>query len=259
MWTRALLTAGLLLLSGVQFWGQERAEPVLIKRYDKGYSLHSLEDNAAYVVDSAGRGGRVAVRVCSKESLAVALSIASGDPFALTPILQTVYGLKPDRIIYLRSEGCLGPNAELAATELWAVPEGAQLPSSVESIKSSEIRFESIPKNSTLEKGTRSYRAATRQLISRLRTSKETVGIVLGYYYDRPRPVMKRRLVEIRRALEQSGLPHHRYFVSLTPWKAERGVDPPSPEPSYPTISIVEVSIDGSKSKISAEFLTFQL
>jgi hypothetical protein len=239
-----MLTFGLIFLFAVQFSGQRGAEPVLIKRYDKGYSLHSLEDNAAYVVDSAGREGRVAVRVCSKEPLAIAVAIASGDPFALTPIFKTVYGLKPDHIIYLRSEECITPNAEIAATELWAVPVGAKLPSSVESIKSNEIRIESVPKNSTLEKGTRGYREATRQLISRLRTTKSSVGIVLGYYYNRPSPVVKRRLAEIRRALEQSGLPRDRYFVSLTPWKAERGVDPPSREPVYPTLSIVEVSTD---------------
>jgi hypothetical protein len=247
MLTKGLLPFGLLCLSAIQFWGQERAEPVLIKRYDNGYSLHSLEDNAAYVVDSAGREGRVAVRFCSKEPLAIAVAIASGDPFALTPILQTVYGLKPDRIVYLRSEECLGRNREVAATELWAVPKGAQLPSSVESIKSNEIRIESIPRKSTLEKGTRRYRKATRELISRLRTTKEGVGIVLGYYYDHPSPVMRRRLGEIARALDQSGLPSTRYFVSLTPWKPERGVDPRSPEPVYPTLSIVEVSTDRNR------------
>jgi hypothetical protein len=242
MWLRRILPFGLLVLSAGQFWGQHHAAPVLIKRYEKGYSLHSLEDNATYVVDSAGRNGRVAVRVCSKEPLAIAVSIAAGDPFALTPIFQSVYGLKPDRIIYLRSEECLTSNAEVAATELWAVPEGAQLPSSVESIKSNNIRMASVPKNNILKPGTRAYREATRELISRLRTTKRSVGIVLGYYYDQPSPEMKRRLLEIRRALEQSGLPQNRYFVSLTPWKADRGVDPRSPEPVYPTLSIVEMA-----------------
>jgi hypothetical protein len=41
--------------------------------------------------------------------------------------------------------------------------------------------------------------------------------------------------------LEQSGLSGDRYFVDLVPWTGEYGIDPPDPEPRYPSVFIVEM------------------
>lgn len=67
------------------------------------------------------------------------------------------------------------------------------------------------------------------------------VGIVLGYYYDKPSQLMKKRLREVRRGLEKSGVQHSRYFVRLSPWSGERSIDPAEPELVYPSFFVVEV------------------
>jgi hypothetical protein len=240
---KVLLLLGLSFLSIADL--QQGTQPVLIKRYEKGYSLHSLEDNAAYVVDSAGRGGRVVVRVCSKERLPFALSMAAADPFVISTILTVDYHLTPERILYVRSEDCLGPEPDVAATELWAIPDGASLPPSVESIRSSQVRSETIGTAATAE-GTANYRAAVAELIKKLRVKPEAVGIVLGYYYRRPNTSMQRRLRDVRDLLEQSGLSQDRYRIRLMPWNSERSIDPPEPEPKYPSLFIIVVRRDST-------------
>jgi hypothetical protein len=89
--------------------------------------------------------------------------------------------------------------------------------------------------------GSRHYIATAQLLIKRLRTEPRLVGIVLGYYYDAPSELMKRRLREVQRKLRESGIHPNRYFVRLSPWSGERSVDPPEREPVYPSFFAVEI------------------
>ncbi len=241
MHEKVLLLLCLFFLSAADVCGQS-IQPSLIHRYEKGYSLHSLEDNAAYLADSAGSDGAVVVRVCSKERMPLALSLAAADPLIVATILKVDYDFTPERVLFLRSEDCLGSDLAVAATELWAVPEGAVLPTSVESVRSDQVRLESIGTKDELGKGARDYQAATRKLIAELHEKPDAAGVVLGYYYKKPSPVMERRLREVRKLLEQSGLPQDRYCVRLAAWTGERSVDPPDPEPKYPSLFVVEVA-----------------
>lgn len=238
---KASMLLGLFLFSVANVRGQS-VQPILIHRYEKGYSSHSLEDNAAYLADSAGNGGGVAVRVCSQKRLPVALSIAAADPFTVSTILKADYGYTLERIVFLRSADCLGSNPKIAATELWAVPKGAALPASVESVKASQARSEPVGKQGLSAEGARDYRAAVQELTAQLNAKPHATGVVLGYYYNRPTPTMERRLREVRRLLERSGLPQERYCVRLAAWTGERLVDPPDPEPKYPSLFVVEVA-----------------
>jgi hypothetical protein len=65
---------------------QTNIRPILVHRYERGYSLHGLEDAAAYLVDQAGQAGSLGIRICSRESFPIALFTAAADPFLLTPI-----------------------------------------------------------------------------------------------------------------------------------------------------------------------------
>lgn len=238
-----LLLLGLFLLAAANARGQS-AQSVLVHRYENGYSLHSLEDNAAYLADSAGIHGVVAVRLCSKESMPLALSIAAADPFVITASLRVDYDFTPERILFLRSEDCLGSNPMLAATELWAVPQGAAPPASIESVRFDQVRLESIGTEASSTDNARIYRAARRKLIEKLRERPNAIGVVLGYYYREASPVMKRRLCETRNLLKQSGISANRYFVRLMPWIGERSITPSEPEPKSPSLFVIEVAQD---------------
>jgi hypothetical protein len=189
----------------------------------------------------------VAVRVCSKESMPVALSTAAMNPFSIAKWLNDVYNHPPERILFLRSEDCLGSNPKVAATELWTVPKGAALPASVESLKASQVRLEAVGKKDLSAEGARGYKTAVQELTAKLKAKPGATGVVLGYYYKQPSSVMKRRLRAVRELLGQSGLPQDRYCVRLAAWTGERSVDPPDPEPKYPSLFVVEIARDSAR------------
>lgn len=172
----------------------------------------------------------------------LALSIAAMNPFAVARALNLGYNFALERILFLRSQDCLGSKSAVAPTELWAIPKGAALPTFAESIKSSHAQLEILGTKTLLPNGTTNYRLAVRQLGTKLRAAPEAVGVVLGYYFKRPSPQMKRRVREVQKILEQSGLPRDRYSVRLMPWPGERSIDPPEPEPKYPNVLVVEIS-----------------
>jgi hypothetical protein len=246
------LTLVLLLSFSASLPGQSTAkeEAERIRRYERmGSGGDAIMEANSDLMHFAGRpDDRVAVRVCSKGPMPLALSIAATDPFLVAKLLKEGYSYSPDRILFLRSEDCLGSDPKIAATELWAIPKGATLPASVESVRSNQVRLESIGvTENTPVRGARNYRAAVQELITKLRARPQAVGLVLGYYYRRPSLLMQRRLRKVRRLLEQSGLSQDRYFVRLAPWNGEYGTDPPDPEPRYASVSIIEVTRDSAR------------
>jgi hypothetical protein len=218
--------------------------PKLIHRYELGCGYSCAQEAAADLggFEATKLNGRVAIRFCSKEPMPLALTTAAAAYGYVISILEGSYGFTPDRILFLRSDDCIGSHKAVTATEFWAIPKGASLPTSIESFTSSEVKSESIPGNNSGAIGTRNYKMATQQLIKKLRTKEHMVGIVLGYYYDKPSELMKRRLREVLRVLERSGLQQDRYFVLSSPWSGEHSIDPLKPEPVYPSFFIVEVA-----------------
>lgn len=239
----ALIT-GLLLSSSSLFLSQESVRPAakLVHRYERACGYSCLQELAIDLggVHANKNDDTVAVRFCSKESLAVALSTAAASPEYVISILIGSYGYTRERILFLRSEDCLGSDMKVAATEFWAIPKGAALPASVESFKSSQVQIDFLEAKGMIESG-RKYKAALQKLPDRLRNAPDAVGVVVGYYYKNPSPAIKQRLREVEKLLEQSGLPKNRYFVRLAPWTGERSVDPPAPEPKYPSVFVVEL------------------
>lgn len=239
------LIIGLLLSSGVLFSTQESVRPAakLVRRHERACGYSCAQELAIDLggVHASKPDDKVAVRFCSKESLPVALSTASAAYGYVISILTEIYKYTPERIQFLRSEDCLGPDSAVTATEFWAIPNGAALPDSVESVKSDQVRLEPVGTEASSVEGARNYRAAAQELVARLRAKPGAVGIVLGNYYRTPSLVMRRRMREVKRLLQQSGLSRDRYFVGLAPWTGEYRVDPPEPEPKYPSFSLVEI------------------
>jgi hypothetical protein len=182
--------------------------------------------------------------VCSKEPIPFALATAGADPFHIAELLTGGYGYTADRVIFLRSENCLSAKEPLrTATEIWTIPEGASLPSNVEALKSNETKLVSLGKRPA-NRGVRDYNSAIGQLIKNLRANPASRGVVFGYFLKRPSATLQRRLREVTKTLEQSGLPKDRYLVRPMRWNDEVSTYPPDAEPQYPTVSIVEVTRD---------------
>lgn len=234
----------LLLLFGASSAKDDRTRPEakLIHRFERSSGDYGLSEAVIDISMYAHElDGTAVVRVCSKEPLSVALLIAAANPFIVTERLSNKY--PPERVLFLRSEDCLGSYPEVAATELWAIPKGAALPSSAESIKSGQVRLEPVgTKSPPTANGVHNYRVAVEELVAKLHARPKAVGVILGYYYKNPSVVIKQRLHKVQSILEQSELPRNRYFVRLAPWTGEYAIDPPDPEPRYPSLFIVEVS-----------------
>lgn len=220
-------------------------ESKLVHRYETSCGYSCAQELA---IDLGGVYGknpddRVAVRLCSNEPLPVALSTSAAAYSYVISILQGSYGYTPERVLILRAKDCLGSDRTIAATEFWVIPKGAAVPTSVESVKFSQVRVESLG-TQVLIKNRHTYKDALRKLPTMLRAKPEAVGVVVGYYYNQPSPAMKQRLGEARRVLKNSRLPQDRYSVRVAPWTGEHAENPPDAEPNYPSVFVVQISRD---------------
>jgi len=214
-----------------------RSEAKLVHRYEErcGYSCAqelAIDLGGSFAKESSDT---IAIRFCSRESLPVALSTSAAAYSYVITILQDSYGYTPERVLFLRSEACVGSHAGITATEFWAVPKGAALPGSIETTSAKSVRIDSMT-----VKSRRGYQAALKKLQDKLLADSQAVGIVVGSYYKTPSPLMKQRLRVAKEILARSKLPRGRYFVRLVSWTGE--YSPGSPEPEYPNLFVVDVA-----------------
>lgn len=226
--------------------GQESKQPeakLVRNPFAGGDVLHVIQEAALDLKEYAsGTGDMIAIRVCSKEPMPVALSIASASPFIMLEYLEH-YGFSRERILFLRSEDCIGDNLAIAVTEFWAIPKGAAPPPSVESINSSRVKLEVVRTEDTI-KNARGYRVALQELSTKLRAKPKATGVVVGSYYGQLSPILDQNLQKAQRVLEQNGVSSDRFYVRATPLLGERGDDP---EPKYPSMFVVEVARDSAR------------
>jgi hypothetical protein len=239
----------ILFLFGFSVPAQSNAKATarLFIRYEHGAALHRVTENVLTLILSVISEARtkVAIRVCSREPMPLALATAGADPFLIADLLVNAHAYLPERVLFLRSEDCLSSEPK-PVSEIWAIPEGASLPPHVEALKSNQVRFISLGKRPA-DRGVRDYRAALQRLIQDLRANPASAGVVFGYFLERPSPVLRRRLREVTRILEQSGLPRDRYLVRPVAWNDEVSTYPPDSEPQYPTVFVVEVVRDAAR------------
>ncbi|HEV7903689.1 MAG TPA: hypothetical protein VGO96_07600 [Pyrinomonadaceae bacterium] len=236
----------ILFLSGLPVSAQSDAGVTarLFIRYEHGAAQHRIAEDLLTLklsVNSEARA-KVAIRVCSKEPMAFALATAGANPFLIADRLVNAYAYSPERVVFLRSEDCLSTdNASEPVTEIWAIPEGGSLPPQVEALGSNQVRLTPLGKEQ-VNRGTRDYEAALQKLIRRLRANPSSAGVVFGYFLERPSPALQRRLREVARTLERSGLARGRYLVRPKAWDDEVSTYPPDTEPEYPSLFVVEVA-----------------
>jgi hypothetical protein len=141
---RTVIVTSLFLSFVVPSLGQNRTEieaQMVRAPFAGGDALHAIQEVALDLKAQAGAEDRVAVRVCSKEKLPMALVTAAASPFVLREHLEQ-QGIDGQRILFLRSEDCLARDPSIAVTEFWVVPKGAEPPASVESIRSDQAQMQ---------------------------------------------------------------------------------------------------------------------
>jgi len=239
-----ILALGISLLT-LQVLGQSSAgqEPKRAERYEGGASENEITEAAFRLTGfDAKQRDRIAIRVCSKEGIVRAMANASANPFQIADKFINGYAYPPEKVLFLRSQDCASTAKPSATpTEIWAVPEGAVLPQHVEVLTSNRVKLVSLGKR-PLNRGVRDYRPALRELIENLRGNPQNVGMVVGYFLKHPSVALRRRMREVTRLLEQSGLLRERYFVRLTYWPDEVSTYPPDSEPRYPSLFLVEMT-----------------
>lgn len=244
-----LICATILLIGAtVLAFAQEaqRLESIPSRRLvRRGDMYHPLSEIYIDIEGSARNpGDMVAMRICSKEPLSVALFTSVVSPLGIGQnFVRGVNGrlsFPADHVLILRSPDCPVTHAPYVPVEFWGVPKGAALPHSVESIKLCQVKIEAAGADETV-KNLRGYRAALRALVARLRANPELVAVIRGEYYLRPSASIKRALKESERFLEQSGLPRERFFLRLKP---SAYYDPayPKAEPKFPDIIAVQIT-----------------
>lgn len=211
-----------------------------VRRFEKGCGYDCLSEIA---IDIGGLCTKkydevLAIKLCSNEPLVLSLYTSAANPFSVVSSLIDSYGYSPERIIFLRSEECISSTPGIAATEFWVIPKGKAMPGSVESIKYSQMKADSL---TGLWPSAGEYEKAQRELPGRLNKSPESVAIVIGRYIKKPDPVMQRELRKITDMFEKMRVPSNRYYVRLIPWTGEYSESPAEAEPQYPSIAIVEM------------------
>src|SRR5215813_954620 len=102
-----------------------KSEIKLVHRYDNTCGYSCAQELA---IDLGGVYGKkpddtIAVRFCTKDPLPAALTTSAAAYGYAISILESSYGYTPDRVLFLRSEDCLGSNHAITATEFWVIPK----------------------------------------------------------------------------------------------------------------------------------------
>lgn len=226
--------------------GQEvqRPEAKLVRSPFMGGNFADVMQEAA--IDIKGHAGgpedMAAIRICSKEPMPMALVIATASPFIMLEYLEH-YDYSRDRILFLRSENCLGAKHGIAVTEFWAIPKGATPPASIEAIKASQVRLDVLRTRDTI-KNDGDYNAALLKLSSKLQSNPRAIGVIVGFYYKSPSHLLKMNMRKVQRTLRYSKTQQGRYYSHLQKLTGPGTEWPSSSKSKYPDIFIIEVSND---------------
>lgn len=222
----------------------KRPEAKLVRTpFVGGDAMHAIQEAALDLKGYApGEKDAVAIRVCSKRPLPVALSTATASPFIMLSYLEH-YGFSRERVLFLRSEECLSTDPSVAVTEFWALPDGAAAPSSVDAVRASEVRLEVVRTGATF-KGAKDYHLALQQLADKVHGKSDASGVVVGSYFERPSRALKSNLAAAKKALKKNLSSADRFYVLAAP---DPGVhEGNEPEPNYPSLFLVEVARNGA-------------
>lgn len=91
------------------------------------------------------------------------------------------------------------------------------MPPHDEAFESHQVSLTALGKEQ-VNRGVRDYKAALRELIQGVKANPAAASVIFGYFLERPSPALRRRLQEVSKTLEQSGLSPTRYLVRPMSW-----------------------------------------
>ena len=222
-------------------FAQQNSQAVLFKRYDRGAAYNRIIEEVLTLTIAVKPENRVtvAVRVCSKQPLPLALFPANADPFHIAELLTGGYAYLPEHVIFLRAEDCLGKDPLTGITEIWTLSEGASFPAYVEKLVSTDAQRVPLGKKPAKRNiGVLDYKTALDNLIRELQRDPHARGVVVGFFLKRPSAMLQRRIREVRSTFQRSGLPPDRYLVYTDYFNSETSDS--DPEPVYPEIYLIK-------------------
>jgi hypothetical protein len=151
------------------------------------------------------------IRLCTQESLELAL-IKSALKFRPTLENFSALGFSKENIIVSKSPECISEKKSIVATEIWNVPLGKDLPSSIEIYKSDRISLEIISESIYRYVGTANYIENTNKLIKELKRDKLARGVIFALY-DRNINKANKYLRKISALLIKHGIKKSQYFM----------------------------------------------
>ena len=248
----------LVLLATFVVGAQSRAhsEAKLIYRFeqqieyphDYDVTTKAVERLSKYVT-AENANDRVAMRICSKDSLLRAFYTAAGNPWEIWGHMVTGWlagwdKVSPERTLILRSADCLGSDVNVSPMELWALPASAPPPTFVESMKFCQLSFDHLAGNQL--KGVRphlvkqrEFESALLKLIARLRADPKALGLVWGYFLRERTAIIEQRLKDAHLFMERCGISQDRYVVRLSQFGGD--FHSSTPEPNYPDVDVVHL------------------
>lgn len=215
---------------------------------DYEVSTKAVESLLKYI-DAKNANDRVAIRLCSNDSLLRAFYTATESPWEIWGHMVTGLGdwhkTLPERTVVLRSTDCLGSDPAVSPVELWALPKGVSEPASVESMKFCQLKFNYLAGNQL--KGNRphlvkqrEYESALLKLVAMLRANPKALGLIWGYFLRERTPIMEQRLRDVHLFMERHNVSQNRYVARLSQFGGD--FYPSTPEPKYPDIDVVYLS-----------------
>lgn len=110
---------------------------------------------------------------------------------ALSDVLKRWQHVNPEEIALLLSDDCLPKGTGRVATEFWAVPPAASLPSHERNIRLTDASI-------TIIRG-ENHRTKVEEFIRQLRRKPDSYGFVKGSYFRNPSSTLRRRVRDAER------------------------------------------------------------
>ena len=256
--TLSLPALGLTLISCVLSQAQSNSPPQakLISRfehrneYSEDFEVRTAIITLSEFVNAKNPNDRVAIRLCSNDSILRAFYTAAVSPDVIKLHIGSGgligwHKSPPERTLVLRSTDCLGNDSSVVPVELWALPNGAEPPASSESIKSCQVKLDHLALNHL--KGhrpqlikRREYESTLRKLVAKLRANANSLGLIQGYFLRGPNPKIEQNLRDVQSFMERHNIPQSRYVVRLSQFWGDFYQH--SPEPNYPDINLVRLA-----------------
>ncbi len=172
-----------------------------------------------------------AIRVCSKDTLSVALANAKGLPFTTAQYLESK-GVPNSKIFYLRNDkNCAESGNNYLETEYWFIPKGSEFPQFIELKKASNLNsllfirhtfgndsgkqialFDAFGGDETILTE-QSYDFMLNDLTNMLKSDNTAIIIIENVVSGKSLSPLNKKVVIIKNTLMKQGISNYRIFV----------------------------------------------